>query len=109
MKSVKEHPQVVEDCITKECVVGRLLGSFDPQMFPEVRVSRFGVIPKAEPGSWMLILYLSSLEGKSVNDGISSESCSLSYITVDDVAKVIVSRGQGAVLANVGIDLHIRA
>ena len=103
MKSAKEHPQVVDDYIMKECLAGRLLGPLDPQMFTEVQVSRFGVIPKSEPGSWRLILDLSSPEGRSVNDGINPESCSLSYITVDDAVRAIVSTGEGAMLAKVNI------
>ena len=51
MKSAKEHPQVVDDYIMKECLAGRLLGPLDPQMFTDVQVSRFGVIPKSEPGN----------------------------------------------------------
>ena len=31
-----------------------------------------------------------------MNDGINSEICSLSYITVDDAAKVILLKGSGA-------------
>ena len=103
MKSAKEHLQVVDDCITKECAAGRILGPFDPQMFPEVQVSRYGVIPKSEPGSWRLILDLSYSKGRSVNDGISSEICSLSYMTVDDAARAIITMGQGALLAKVDI------
>ena len=79
MKSAKEHPQVVDDYIMKECLAGRLLGPLDPQMFTEVQVSRFGVITKSEPGSWRLILYLSS------------------------PVRAIVSTGEGAMLAKVDI------
>ena len=103
MKSAKEHPQVVDDYIMKECLAGRLLGPLDPQMFTDVQVSRFGVIPKSEPGNWRLILDLSSPEGRSVNDGINSENCSLSYITVDDAVRAIVAMGEGAMLAKVDI------
>ena len=38
-----------------------------------------------------------------MNDGINSESCSLSYITVDDAVRAIVSIGEGAMLAKVDI------
>ena len=96
MKSAKEHPQVVDDYIMKECLAGRLLGPLDPQMFTDVQVSRFGVIPKSEPGNWWLILDLSSPEGRSVNDGINLENCSLSYITMDDAVRAIVAMGEGA-------------
>ena len=38
-----------------------------------------------------------------MNDGINSESCSLSYIKVDDAVRAIVSIGEGAMLAKVDI------
>ena len=43
MRSVMEHPEVVE------CLAGRLLGPFDPSLFPEVHTNWFGVIPKSDP------------------------------------------------------------
>ena len=45
MRSAKDHPQVVDSYIRKECEAGRLLGPFDPDLFPAVQISRFGVIP----------------------------------------------------------------
>ena len=41
---------------------GKILGNLDPQIFPKIRVSRFGVIPKAKfwtyhyqrAGTWMM-------------------------------------------------------
>ena len=65
------------------------MGPFNPQIFPEVHVSRFGVIPKADPGSRRLILDLLSPEGASVNDGIDPNVCLLSYMTVDNAARAI--------------------
>lgn len=86
----------------RECKAGRLLGPFDSQIFPEVHVSRFEVIPKVDPGSWRLILDLSP-EGASVNDGIDPNVCSLSYMTVDDAARAIERIGAGAMLTKVVI------
>ena len=103
MRSAVERPEVVRECIEKECIAGRLLGPLDPALFPEVHTSRFGVIPKSDSGSWRLIVDLSAPEGASVNDGISREVCSLSYMTVDDAARVIEASGWGAYLAKVDI------
>ena len=61
-------------------------------MFPEVHVSPFGVILKSE-GKWRLIVDLSSPKGGSVNDGIRKELCSLSYMSVDEVAASVVKLG----------------
>ena len=69
-----------------------------------VQVSPFGVIPKGHtPGKWRLIVDLSSPSGSSVNDGISSDLCSLSYINVDDISKVVASLGRGTLLAKVDL------
>ena len=66
--------------------------------------SPFGVIPKKhKPGKWRLILDLSSPTGLSVNDGIDKDHCSLSYTSIDDVVKCIISQGRGAMLAKIDI------
>ena len=48
---------------------------------------------------------LSIPHGKSVNDGISSELVSLSYISIDKVAQLVASMGRGTLLAK--MDIHI--
>ena len=79
MKSAMEHGEVVEKYLGEEREAQRVLGPFKRSLFPEVHVSPFGVIPKADPGKWRLILNLSSPHGNSVNDGIAKELCSLIY------------------------------
>ena len=46
-----------------------------------------------------LILNLSAPVGKSANDGIDNDLCSLSYVTIDYAAEAIVSKGKGTYLA----------
>ncbi len=62
MASAAEHPEVVKDYLAVECSEGRVLGPLDPQDFPYVHVSRFGVIPKGSPeaNKWRLIVDVSS-------------------------------------------------
>jgi len=72
---------------------------------PGVHVSPFGVIPKSELGRWHLILDLSSPDRGSVNDGITKEFCSLSYLSVDKVAAGVVRLGRGALMAK----FHLKA
>ncbi len=83
--------------------MGRVLGPFEPSSLPQVQISPIWVIPKSTPGKWRLIVDLSSPAPRSVNDGISKQLSSLSYVNVKDVAKLIVARGQGALLAKVDI------
>ena len=61
------------------------------------------MVPKKGVNKWRLILDLSSPEGHSVNDAISPDLCSLSYISVDDAAKAVTRVGRGALLAKVDI------
>ena len=83
--------------------MGRVLGPFPPASLGTIQVSPLGVIPKKGLNKWRLILDLSSPEGGSVNDGISPDLCSLSYISVDDAARAVVRTGRGALLAKVDI------
>ena len=71
---------------------------------PLVQINRFGVIPKHhQANKWCLIVDLSHPEGFSINDGIPSHLCSLSYITVDDAIQGILKMGSGTLLAKVDI------
>ena len=93
--SVCEHPEVVQAYLDKERPVGRLLGPFaqnDLDILPALHVNRFGVTPKGHnTGKWHLITDLSHPPGQSVNSGIDPDLCSLSYISVDQVAMVAAS------------------
>lgn len=102
MRSALENPDVVRSYLTNECMEGRVLGPFNPQTLPMVHTSKFGVIPKSS-GGWRLILDLSSPEGASVNDGIAEDLCSLSYVTIEDAAREVVSYGPGCLLSKVDI------
>ena len=51
---------------------------------------------KNKPGKWRMIVDLSAPQGMSVNDGIDSELSSLSYVTIDQLAALVVSEGKGA-------------
>ena len=98
-----EHATVVKEYLAKECAEGRVLGPFNMDQFPLSQISRFGVIPKGSTGKWRLILDLSSPEGSSVNDGINPEWCSMSYVPVEDAAKIITRLGRHTQLAKVDI------
>ena len=99
MKSVEEHEEIVEEYIQKEKQAGRLIGPLNQTSHPGIQLSPFGVIPKSEPGKWRLITDLSSPGQHSVNDGIDRELCSLTYLTVDQVAEKVLAMGKGALMA----------
>ena len=91
MPSAELHPRVIEEYLAKEKERGRLIGPIrSHQALASLHINRFGVIPKGHnTGKWQLIEDLSFPDGKSINDGIRSSLCSLSFITVDDVAKIV--------------------
>ena len=103
MQSARDHPEVISVYLADECEKGRVLGPFQPGEVPGVQTSRFGVIPKKGHNKWRLILDLSSPKGRSVNDGIQADLCSLSYVSVDDAARAIAKAGRGALLAKVDV------
>jgi len=106
MVSARQHPEVVSDYLSQELELGRIskLSSQDLVESLGIHISPFGVIPKRhKPGKWRLILDLSSPEGKSVNDGIHKDTCSLSYTSVDEVVECILMVGKGALLAKMDV------
>ncbi len=108
MVSAKDHPEVVQAYIAKEVQAGRLeqVVTGDRE---KVHCSPFGVIPKkGGVNRWRLIVDLSSPEGRSVNDGISKELSSLSYVSVDDITSRILGEGRGTLLGKMDIQQAYR-
>ena len=104
--SALEHPEVVSRYLAEEIAQGRVIkvGSDQEAERLGVHCSPFGVIPKRNrPNKWRLIIHLSAPEGESVNDGISKELSSLSYVRVDDVVDGILQLGRGALMAKMDI------
>ena len=105
MLSAKENPHVVDEYLLHEISMDRMWKMTEPPSVPfHCHVSPIGVIPKKNrPGKWRLIVYLSSPEGASVNDGISREMCSLSYVSIDSIVDCILKLGKGALMAKIDI------
>ena len=106
MQSAQEHPEVVEQYLQNELSRGRMLGLFtrsDP--LPPLHIDRFGVIPKGHnTGKWRLITDLSFPTGTSANDGIDPVLCSLSYVSVDKIASMVLLLRVGSLMAKVDIE-----
>ena len=108
MKSASDYPEVVDDYLRKEREAGCVIGPVDAKSLPPVQVSRFGVIPKSQPGKWRLIVDLSHPAGSSVNDGIEPELCTLKYTSVDEAVRRLVAMGPGALLAKLDVERAYR-
>ena len=104
MRAAVENPQVIKDYLEGEQKRRVLLGPFEWSEVPDVHISRFRVIPKSnQPEKWRLIVDLSHPEGRSVNDVISSEICSLQYMHMEEVLKSLLELGPGAEMAKMDI------
>ena len=91
MQSAKQNAKVVEERLQAEVGLKRVIGPLPVDQYPQVQISRFGVIPKNhQPGKWRMIVDLSHPKGNSVNDGIGAELCSLRYASVDDAIQTIL-------------------
>ena len=81
-----------------------MLGPFPLASAPKVHINRIGAIPKKhQPGKWRMITDMSYPEGQSVNDSIDADCCSMSYITVDEIARTALSLGKGTLFAKIDI------
>jgi len=108
LEGALEHPDVVNDYLSSEVAMGRVVGPFPPRAIPHVHISRFGVIPKGHTGKWRLIVDLSHPQDHSVNDGIPKSLCSLKYVTIDEAIKGIIQLGHGTLLAKIDIKSAFR-
>ena len=109
LQSALYHPEVVDQYLATEVRENRIAGPFPSGTILAAHISRFGVIPKAhQPNKWCLIVDLSHPQGKSVNDGIPKELCSMAYITIDDAVQRIMGLGRGTLMAKIDIKSAFR-
>ena len=109
LKSAADHPAIVDDYLHTELSLGRISGPYPPLTCRAVHINRFGVIPKNhQQDKWRLITDLSYPSGSSVNDGIPSQLCTLSYVTIDDAILNILQSGKNTMLAKIDIKSAFR-
>lgn len=71
-------------------------------------VSPLGVVPKKEVGKFWLIHHLSYPKGDSVNDGISKDEASVSYVSFYRAVVLVRDAGPGTLLAKSDIESAFR-
>ncbi len=109
MLSTRLRPGLIEEYISKELGKGRMIGPLPMSWRPIIHLNRVGLVPKGHnSGKFRLITDLSFPHGASVNDGISPDLVSLSYIAVDDVAAIVQELGKGSLLAKMDIEAAYR-
>ena len=90
-KRAEQNPAVVDEYLDNEVKLDRIAEVPQLGVQSKLQVSPFGVIPKKhKPGKRRLIVDLSAPEGANVNDGIDKGSCSLSYVSIDDITECIL-------------------
>ena len=95
---------MVERYLLEEVAQRRVPDPFYMSAVPKVHISRFGVILKNhKPDKWKLIVDLSHPTGYSINDGIPTHLCRLTYITVDTAIEHILTSGASTWLAKIDI------
>ena len=105
MRSALDNAAVVTQYLKEEVGLGCVIGPISPGQVPaSTQLSPIGVIPKSsQPGKWRLIVDLSSPHGRSVNDAIEPELCSLEYLRLDEVVGLIATSGRWTQLAKMDI------
>ncbi|XP_048252630.1 uncharacterized protein LOC124136488 [Haliotis rufescens] len=83
-----------------------------------LQVSPIGLVPKKQPGygqhlgkhaeEFRLIHHLSYPRGKSINDFIDTEACSVVYAKFDEATHMVQQLGKGALLAKFDIQSAFR-
>ena len=108
LKSITNlHDQALEK-INKEIKLGRIAGPFNGRPLPNLIISPIGLVPKSEPGKYRLIQHLSFPLGSSINDGIDREMCKVQYTNFDTAVRLVVSAGNGALMAKADIESAFR-
>ena len=98
------NPDIVSDYLTREVALHRMWRCPTVVVPKGVHLSPLGIIPKKnKPGKWRMIVDLSSPQGASINDGISSEVASLQYTSIDHLAALVVAEGRGSYLVKADI------
>ena len=102
LSSAAENSKYITDYLHACCERRETAGPFQVPPFPVYQCSGIGSVPKKN-GKLRIIHHLSAPEGTSVNDFISRDDFSLSYITIDDAVKAIMEYGVGALLTKLDI------
>ena len=103
LKSAYDNPKAVGSYLDKEMSRGRICGPFPDPPYPVFRCNPIGIVPKKASGKFRTIVKLSAPKGISVNDFISKEDFSLSYVTIDKAIDFILELGKGCFLSKVDI------
>lgn len=101
--SSKKFSTSVEATIAKDSSKGRKVGPFTSPPFDTFVGSPMGAFEKRSSKKIRVIHDLSWPPGRSINDGIV-EDCSIEYITMDTIARLVREHGQGALMSKLDLE-----
>ena len=103
--SAHKFASAVTDIIQKDVTKGRKCGPFDHPPFSHMVVSPLGAFAKKRsPDKVRVIHDLSWAPGRSVNDHIPDDECSVQYISVDTAVDMVRKYGPGTLLAKIDLE-----
>lgn len=108
MNSVKLLKHIVRKIIATEITAHRVAGPFENPPFLDFRISPLEILPKKEPNKFRVIHHLLFPEGKSLNDQIPEEMCSVEYASFEDAIKLVRKLGPNALLAKTDVKSAFR-
>lgn len=92
MSSAAEQIAVVSKYVEGELTPKRFVSPYTPESCPNFHISHTGAVPKGHtPGKWRIIMNLLFPARGSVNEVIDLVFCTLSYVTVDEMASLPAS------------------
>ena len=108
LKITKELPHLVQKALDKEIKENRLLGPFTSPPFKEFQINPIGLVPKSTPGSYRMIVDLSSPQGNSINDSIDDIFAKVNYARLEDALSLVLKCGPTPYMAKTDIEKAFR-
>ena len=108
MKSAYENKDEIREKIRKELAAGRIAGPSEQPIFPNMRCSPLGLVPKKEPGEFRMIHHLSYPHGDSIKDQIDPNRCTVKYAKFDDAITIVQQKGRDCLLAKCDVKSAFR-
>ena len=98
--SAQKFDAEVRASIEKDVSLGRKLGPFPCPPCADFVASQLGAFQKCSGSSKVRVVHdLSFPRGRSINDFIDQDECSVQYLSMDSVVSAVKKRGKNALLA----------
>ena len=109
-KNILEKPEIAQEMVNEEITLGRMLGPYDNPPLANLICSPLNLVPKAgDPMKHRLIHNLAHpYNENSVNANIPDSEATVSYLKFDEVIKLALKHGPGAVALKVDYDAAFR-